>query len=169
MALDLAERLRVFYASAPQRIREITTVSIEHPLLSQTWHLWPEPYAGTVTLETGATAAMRPCAMAVEPAGSPSHLDQVYRIGLDTTDPEDTFRTELDRIPLDDETPVQLTYRKYLSDDLTDVQAREIVYVETTAWERGKALLTAAAPRFNLLRTGRVYAPRDIPMLRAFV
>lgn len=169
MAIDLAARLRRFYASAPQRIREITTVSIAHPLLSQTWHLWPEPYQGTVTLATGAVVTMRPCAMVVEPAGSPGHLDQVYRIGLDTTDPEDTFRAEIDRIPLDDTTPISLTYGLYLSDDLSDPQATEVIYVESASWERGKALLTAARPRLNLLRTGRLYTPRDIPMLRAFV
>jgi len=168
MAIDLEARLRTVLASAPQRVYEITTVGIVHPRLSQAWYLWPEPYVGAITLETGAVVATRSCAIAVEPAGSPSNLDQVWRLALDTTDPEDTFRREIDRIPDDDETPVEMTFRKYLSDDLTDIQAMSRVYVEIAAWERGRALLTAASPRFNVLRTGLTYSPRDIPMLRAF-
>lgn len=169
MSLDLETRLRTFLASAPQNVRSIVVVSISHSAMSRVWHLWREPYVGNVTLETSVEVEVRPCNIVTELAGTESNLDQVFRIAIDTVDIEDTFREELDAIPLLTEEQIQITYREYLSDDLSEPQATATLQAESIAWSRGSAAITAVSPRFNVLRTGRVYTTRDIPMLRGFV
>jgi hypothetical protein len=168
MALDLESRLRVFLASAPQNVRSIGVFEIAHSLMSQTWYLWREPTSGQVTTEDYDLVTVLPANITAELAGSPANLDQIYKIALGTVDIEDLFREELDRIPLDTTERVQLVYREYLSDDLTEPQAVVHLQVESLVCERGTVGIMAASPRFNVQRTGRVYSPRDIPMLRGF-
>ena len=56
-------------------------------------------------------------------AGTPDNLDQKFTVNIDTTDPDNLLRKELDRIPLDTTEKILLTYRAYLSDDLTEPQS----------------------------------------------
>lgn len=168
MALDLEARLRVFFASAPQTIHAVGVIKIAHSAMSRTRCLWREPYAGEVVDENADSREVEPANLAWELAGSPSNLDQVYRIGISTVDIENEFRSELDAIPLDTTERIALTYLEYLSDDLEAPQAVARLQVESIAYVRGKALLTATSPRFNVLRTGALYSPRDFPMLRGF-
>lgn len=158
-----------FLFSAPQNVRTIQTVQISHSYMSQDWFLWREPYEGTIITEDYESGLCRPCNIAVEIAGTPAHLDQVFRFGIDTTDSTDLFREELDRIPMGTDEPIVLTYREYLSDDLTEPQAIARLQAESVVWNRGAALINAASPRFNVLSTGRLYTVRDIPMLRGFI
>lgn len=169
MALDLESRLLRWLNSAPQNVRMIPTVQIRHSALTQDWFLWREPYAGTIITEDYEEGQCRSCNIAAEVAGTPAHLDQVFRFGIDTTDTSDEFREELDRVPLDSEEPIELIYREYLSDDLTEPQAIARLQAESVVWNRGAALITAASPRFNVLQTGLIYTTRDIPMLRGFL
>ena len=55
-------------------------------------------------------------------AGTPDNLDQKFTVNIDTTDPDNLLRKELDRIPLDTTEKILLTYRAYSSDDLTEPQ-----------------------------------------------
>ena len=50
MSLDLEARLRAVLASAPQTVHPVQTLEISHSAMSQTYHLWREPYAGTTTV-----------------------------------------------------------------------------------------------------------------------
>lgn len=168
MSLDLEHKLRVFFASAPQTVRNVATLEISHSAMSTTYYLWREPYAGTITTEDGART-VQPCNFEVKPAGTQAHLDQVFEIRLDTTDIDDAFRSEMDRVPLDTAERVRCVFREYLSDDLADPLSRAVLQVESVAYQIGAATITASSPRLNMTRTGEIYAPRDVPMLRSFL
>ena len=122
-----------------------------------------------ITLETGETVAPQPANFSVKLAGTPAHLDQEFSFTLSTVDIEDQFRAELDRIPIATQEKIALTYREYLSDDLTYPNVVAALQVESLSFERGAATISAVSPRLNITRTGELYTPRDIPMLRGFL
>ena len=136
--------------------------------MTQVYHLWREPNAGTTTLEDASVVAMTPANFEISLAGAMGHLDQQYTIKLGLVDAMDEFREQLDRIPFDSAEPVKIIYREYLSDDLTASMAVATLQAESVSYALGAASVTATAPRYNVARTGIVYAPRDIPMLRGF-
>jgi hypothetical protein len=168
MSLDLEARLRAFLASAPQTIYPVQTLEISHSAMSQTFHLWREPYAGSTSVG-GVARAMQPCNIEINLAGSEGHLDQKFSIAISTVDPENTLRNELDRIPVATLEKIQVIYREFLSDDLANPQATARLQAESISYVKGAANITAVSPRLNMLRTGEIYAPREIPMLRAFL
>lgn len=167
MSLDLESRLKGFFASAPQTIWVVPTLAISHSAMSRTFHLWREPYAGTTVID-GITTAMEACNIEIKLAGSHGHLDQKFDIRLGLVDIEDVFREELDRVPINTTEKVRVVFREYLSDDLTDPQAEAILQVESVSYTIGAATISAVSPRLNVTRTGEVYSPRDVPMLRGF-
>ena len=136
--------------------------------MTKTYYLWREPYVGTVTTETGAHQ-VEPLHMEIKLAGAENNLDQRFQILLDLTDVADEFREQLDRIPLTSLEHIQVIYREYLSDDLTSVLAQATLQVESVSLTLGAATLIAVQPRLSMTRTGEVYAPRDVPMLRGFL
>lgn len=167
MSLDLQARLKVFLASAPQTINVIEVLEISHSAIT-TQFFWREPYVGSVTTETG-LKTVQPLNFSTKLAGSSGHLDQKFDITLDTTDITDLFRQHLDAIAVNTSEKIRLMYRQYLSDDLTVAQATAVLQVESIAYKLGAATLSAVSPRLNVARTGEVYTPKAIPMLRAFV
>lgn len=164
MSLDLTTALKTFFASAPQTVHPIFTLSISHSAMTQTFHLWREPYAGVAAGNT-----MQPCNIDIKLAGSPGHLDQKFDIRLSTVDIDDVLRTQLDRIPVTTLEKIQIIYREFLSDDLTTVQATATLQAESISYQIGAATISAVSPRLNMTRTGELYAPKDIPMLRGFL
>ncbi len=168
MSLDLESRLRTFLASAPQRIWPIQTLQISHSALSKTYHLWREPYPGQTTVN-GALVDMQPCNIEIKLAGSEGHLDQKFDIRLGLADIEDEFREQLDRIPVDTREKIRIVYREFLSDDLTAAQATAVLQAESISYTIGAAHISAVSPRLNMSRTGELYTPKDIPMLRGFL
>ena len=106
--------------------------------------------------------------MAVEIAGSEANLDQEYKITLDTTDVQDIFRDELDRIPLNTTSRIRVDILSYLSNDLEHEQESATLQAETISYIIGTATITAVVPRYNVLSTGELYEPGVVPMLRAF-
>ncbi|MDY0748499.1 DUF1833 family protein [Paucibacter sp. R3-3] len=169
MSLDLETRLRKFYASAPQRIHEVPTLEISHSQMSKTYYLWRETRPATAWTETGLLITLQPANFEVKLAGQGGNLDQQFTINLDLTDVQDEFREQLDRIDLDSEERVRSVFRVYLSDDLTAPQAAQRLQLESVNYQIGSATFSAASPRLNLTRTGELYTPRDIPMLRGFL
>lgn len=169
MSLDIETRLRVLLASAPPALRRVPTLELSHSAMSQTWYLWREPYEGTITTEDGART-VQPVNLSIELAGDEGHLDQSYDIRLDTTEVNDTFRAEMDGIPIDTLERIRCVYREYLSDDLATVVAGPaVLQVESIAYRRGVAAISAVSPRLNITRTGEAYTARDVPMLRGFL
>ncbi|MCC2632117.1 MAG: hypothetical protein K0S48_3 [Ramlibacter sp.] len=168
MSLDIEQRLKVFLASAPQSIWPIQTLEISHSAMTQAYCLWREPYFGTVTTESGGIA-VQPVNFEIVLAGTEGHLDQNFEIRIDTTDIEDQFREEMDRIPLNTLEKIRCVYREYLSDDLTDMVARAVLEVESISYQVGAAAIQAVTPKYNMLRTGELYVPRECPTLRSFL
>ena len=167
MSLDLESQLKVFFASAPQTTHVIPTLEISHSAIA-TWHLWKESYAGTTTVG-GVPRTMVPANFEAKLAGSPGHLDQVFKIRLGLVDAMDLFREQLDLIPVDTTEKIHIVYREFLSDDLGAPQATGVLQAESVSWVKGAADISAVSPRLNQLRTGELYAPKDIPMLRGFL
>lgn len=168
MSLDIEQRLKVFFASAPQVVHKVDTLEISHSQMSRTYYLWREPYAGEVTTEDG-VRAVECVNFEVKPAGSQQNLDQVYEVRLDTADIDDVFRNEMDRVPIETTEFVRLVFREYLSDDLTEPMSRAVLQAETMSYKTGAAAIRAVTPRLNITRTGELYTVRDIPMLRSFM
>lgn len=167
MSLDLEQRLRVFLASAPRSVWSISTIQISHSAMSRTFHLWREPRFGT-TQAGGVTMNMEPCNFEVKLAGSDGNLDQRFDIRVDLVDIDDIFREQMDRIPIDTKEKISVIYREYMSDDLTAPQATAILQVESISYAIGAANISAVSPRLNVTRSGEIYSPRDVPMLRGF-
>lgn len=169
MSLDIDTRLKTFFASAPQTKYVVPLLQIAHSAMSKTWYLWREAKTGAVTLETGALVHPEAANFSAKLAGTPAHLDQEFSFTLSTVDIEDQFRAEIDRIQIDTQEKIALTYREYLSDDLTYPNVVAVLQVESLSFERGAATISAVSPRLNITRTGELYTPREIPMLRGFL
>jgi hypothetical protein len=168
MSLDLEARLKTFLASAPQTIHAVQTLEIWHSAMTQTYHLWREPYVAE-TAVGGVLRTMRPVNFEIKLAGSEGHLDQKFSIAISTVDDNNTLRNELDRIPVNTLEKIVIIYREFLSDDLSVPQATARLQVESISYAKGAANLTAVSPRLNMLRTGESYTPKDIPMMRGFL
>jgi hypothetical protein len=169
MALDLDARLRAFFASAPSAVHVVQVLELSHPAMTRTYYLWREPRAGEVVLENGRTVAVECLNFDTKLAGTEGHLDQVFQLALDLTDHMDELREELDLVPIDTDSLVTAVFREYLSDDLSTPLSQARLQVESISYIVGTATLVCALPRLNTTRTGELYIPRDIPMLRAFL
>ena len=169
MSIDIEQQLREFLASAPQTKYMIEVVSISHSSLTQTYHLWKEPASGAVVDENSNTLVVQSTNLNVALAGTPDNLDQKFNVSIDTTDADNVLRKELDRIALNTTEKIVLTYRAYLSDDLTEPQAVQRLQVESITYTRGVASLSAVAPKLNVTRTGELYTFSRFPMLRGFL
>lgn len=169
MSLDIDTRLKTFFASAPQTKYVFPVLQISHSAMSQVWYLWREATNGTLKTEIGATIHPVAANFSAQLAGTPAHLDQEFSFTINTVDIEDAFRAELGRIPIDTQEKIALVYREYLSDDLTFPTTVATLQVESLSFERGAATISAVSPRLNITRTGELYTPRDVPMLRGFL
>lgn len=167
--VDVAERLRIFFASAPQNAHLIDVIEISHSAMTKVYRLWREPDPGEVTTSDGPGQLVEPWNFLLKRAGSDAHLDQLYEIPFDTTDAMDEFREQMARIPLGTTERVRLVLREYLSDDLDDMLSEAVLQVQDVSYKVGAALIKAAPPRYNLTRTGELYDLRTIPMLRNFL
>ena len=168
MALDLEARLKQFLASAPQNIHAVQTLEISHRAMPRTYYLWREPYFGEITTESG-IHAVQPINLEIKLAGTENNLDQRFDIKLDLVDIADEFRAALDAVPIATLEKIRVTYREYLSDDLTAPLATSVLQAESVSYQIGVAAITAVSPRLSIVRTGENYNPRDIPPLRGFL
>lgn len=169
MAIDIETRLRIFFASAPQNKRVIPVIQIQHSEILVPVIIWKEALPGQIVLENGQSVAVESANFTEQLAGTPAHLDQEFTFTISTVGIEQRFRDILDAIPIDTEEKISLTYREYLSDDLTIPQAVARLQVEGLSYQEGAATISAVSPRLNITRTGELYAPRDVPMLRGFL
>lgn len=169
MSQDIDARLRRFFATAPQVRYIVPMVSFSHSRFTRTWHLWREAITGDVWLENGELVHPDAVNFDQELAGTPANLDQEFTFTVSTVDIEDQFRNELDRVPIDSAERIVCDYREYISDDLTYPNVVAHLQVESLSYERGAATIQAVSPRLNITRTGELYTPKEIPMLRAFL
>ena len=169
MSLSIEDRLKVVLASAPRNVHRIETIEFSHSAMTKTYYLWREPYAGSITTESG-VRTVEPVNLAIKLANDEGNLDQNFDIRISTVDIEDEFREQLDLIPVDTLEKIRCVYREYLSDDLTTMVAGPaVLQVEALACEVGVAAISAVYAKYNVLRVGELYVPRDVPMLRGWL
>lgn len=167
--LDLEERLKIFFASAPQNIHPIQMIEISHSQMLKTYYLWKEPYYGSVKINGTTDVDVEPVHMEISLSGSNNDLDQKFEIKISTVDIQNEFRDALDSIPISTTEKVRIIYREYLSDDLNTEQAMTTLQAESISYVVGTCSIKAVSPRLNISRTGELYSPRDIPTLRGFL
>lgn len=167
--INLEQRLRVFFASAPQNIYSIQVLEISHSMMPKTYYLWREPRFGRVRINGTTYVDVQPINIEVKIAGTSNNLDQKFEIRVDTTDIENEFRDALDSIPINTTEKIKVTYREYLSDDLTTEQAVAYLQAESVTYMIGAASISAVSTRLNINRTGELYSTKDVPMLRGFL
>ena len=168
MSQDIENALREYFAVSAPAIRTVGVLVISHSALTRRFVFWPEPYPGEVLSDEYGLLAVQYAPMLLDRAGSEANLDQEYRISLDTTDVQDEFREQLDRIPLNTSERIRIDILTFLSNDLTSQQEAATLQAETVSWVMGTATITAVVPRYNVLSTGELYEPGVVPMLRAF-
>ena len=167
MAIDIDDRLKRYLASNPTGEYPIYTLAIQHPDLSQVFRFWNQPGVGMLDVE-GALMEHRSCNFFIERAGTNANLDQIFSIDIDAVDSQDEFRAELDRIPLDTKQRIVIVYREFLYPVLDAPCGIARLQSESLTYTKGAVRISAVSPRYNTLRTGEVYGPKEIPMLRGF-
>lgn len=167
--ISLEQRLKVFFASAPQNIYSIQVLEISHSMMPKTYYLWREPKFGKVRINGATYVDVQPLNIEIKIAGTSNNLDQKFEIRIDTTDIENEFRDALDAIPVDTTEKIKVVYREYLSDDLTTEQAVANLQAESVTYMIGAASISAVSTRLNINRTGELYSTKDVPMMRGFL
>ena len=167
MAIDIDERLKRHWASNAPGEYTIFTLAIAHSDLSQVFRFWNQPGIGWLDVE-GTLMEHRSVNFQVEQAGTNSNLDQLFKIAVDVVDSQDELRDELDRIPLDTKEKIVVVFREFLYPVLDVPCGIARLQAESLSYVKGAANVNAVSPRYNMLRTGEIYSPKDVPMLRAF-
>lgn len=167
MAIDIDDRLKRYLASNPPGEYPIYSLAIQHPDLSKVFRFWNQPGIGWLDVE-GDVLEHRSCNFFVERAGTNANLDQIFNIDIDAVDSQDEFRSELDRIPIDTRNKIVNVYREFLSPVLDAPTAVARLQAESLSYVKGAVRIEAVSPRYNMLRTGETYNPKEIPMLRGF-
>ena len=80
--ISLEQRLKVFFASAPQNIYSIQVLEISHSMMPKTYYLWREPRFGQVRINVTTYVDVQPLNIEVKVAGTSNNLDQKLRLGL---------------------------------------------------------------------------------------
>lgn len=153
----------------PDGERHIEVVTISHSKLSKTYHLTPTPEPVLVTLETGESIVPEPVNLTVEKSSSKDDLDEKFNFNFDDIDGR--INDEADRIPLDDDESVIVTYRGFMASD-TSAPAEgpfKLNGVSMTKSTSGTLTIAAQSPSLVVNRTGELYTYERFPTLRGFL
>lgn len=167
MAIDIDDRMKRYWASNAPGEYVIVTLAIAHSALSKTFRFWNQPGVGWLDVE-GTLMEHRSVNFQVEQNGTNANLDQIFKIAVDVVDSQDELREELDRIPLDTKERILVVYRTFLYPVLDVPTAVARLQAESLSYVKGAANVSAVSPRYNMLRTGETYNPREIPMMLGF-
>jgi hypothetical protein len=119
MNTALTEAIKEAYASAPTGVVYLETLQISHPLVVEDIFLVNDRVNHAMTLETAVVKNFRACSFRMAlPASGDTGLQElsltIDNVGREISDFMTTVRDSLD--------PVVITYRPYLSTDLTTPQ-----------------------------------------------
>lgn len=167
--LDLEEKLKRFFASAPQNIHPVQVIEIRHSQMPKVYYLWKEPYVGTIKINGTTNVSVQPLNLEVKLSGTGNNLDQKFEIRISTVDIENEFRNALDSIDINTTEKIKIVYREYLSDNLNEEQAVANLEAESISYVIGGASISAVSTRLNINRTGELYSTKAVPMLRGFL
>lgn len=164
-----AELYDLYLLNNPDGQRLIEVVSISHSALTQTYHLTPTPEVVLVTLETSAEIVPVPTNLTVQRSTTKDDLDEQFTFNF--SDIDGTLAAEADRIPLDSDEPVIITYRSFVADDTSEpADGPFVLYgVTMTKATNGTVTIQAQSPSLVVNRTGELYTYDRFPMLRGFL
>lgn len=165
-AVEAAYRQKL--ASNPDGESVVDTVQIYHPLISKTYYLVNDTRDLTSFLETGAPITFETAAMKTKSAANNNDMSQ--QASFTIVDVENILNDELDLIPIENEDPIEFTFRRYLLSDLSYPAHGPVVY-EAQDITKSKGLFTASvgAPKLNNKGTGLIITPSICPLLRGIL
>lgn len=155
-------------ASNPEGQIDYTTVEITHPSLSKRYLLVRGTEPLTATLETGETVTFEPTAMEAKGAANNNDMDQ--RASFTLPDVDNQLDDELDRIDPADPTLPVVTYRRFISTDLSYPADGPVAYeLQAVSQEKGLFTMDTGVPMLNQRGTGLLMTPSEIPLLRGIL
>ncbi|AHK11831.1 Minor tail protein [Shewanella sp. phage 3/49] len=167
-----AETVKAAYrkklASNPDGEIAVGTWEIYHPLMSKRYYFVSDQVALTAFLENGTEVTFEPANISTK--GAANNADMSQSATMTIADPFNELDSELDRIPLENETLPLLTFRIYLISDLSHPAWGPVEY-EAQDINQGKGAFTAtvSAPRINNKGTGLIVTPTLCPLLRGLL
>jgi hypothetical protein len=163
--MSTANKLREMLVSYPRGEYTIDTLTISHPLLTQTYYLTREPDGVTATLENAAVVNFVGMQIDLQLNSTKDDLDQNFQFTM--PDLDNALDNELQRIPYDNGTPIAVVYRAYISTDLSAPAAVYALEVLDVSQKKGAFTLSCGVSQLNWRQTGITYNFDDFPMLRA--
>lgn len=165
---SVQEAYRKVLASNPDGEITLQTIELYHPLLSKRYRFVIDTVPLTAYLETGELVTFEP--VNADAKGASNNADMNQSATFTIADPENLLDDELDRIPLNNETDPELTFRSYLLSDLSYPADGPVVY-EAQDINQGKGTFTASvsAPKLNSRGTGLIVTPALCPLIRGFM
>lgn len=166
--MSVEDKYAELLASQPENQNEIETLEISDPYASKTYYFVKGNKAVTAKLESGAIVTFEPTAMQASRARQSNDLSQNASFTL--PDVDNILDDELANRPLNAQEPTLLTFRLYISEDLT-APAIEPVTLEVVSitQKKGSVTFNTAVPRLNKLETGQRYTTELIKPLLGFM
>lgn len=163
--MSTADDLRLMLVQYPSGEYSIDTLEISHPLISQTYYLTREPEGITATLEDTSIVNFDGTQIQLEMNSTKDDLDQNFQFTF--PDLDNVLDDELSLIPYDNETPITIIYRSYISSDLSYPAIKYELEVLDVSQKKGAFTITCGVSQLNWRQTGITYNYDDFPMLRA--
>lgn len=163
-AVDDYKRL---LASYPKGQYIIDTFEIYHPLISQRYFLTNDTDDVTATDESSNVRTYESTQIKVDLNDTSDDLDQNFRFTF--ADLNNVWDDEIDRVPLGDTTPMSITYRSYVSTNLSEPSVVYRLFVLNISQSHNSITLDCGANQLNWHQTGVVYDFDTFPMMRGLI
>lgn len=152
-------------ASNPEGKRYHRTLSLSHSLLSKTYNFVIDNAQLVADDEDGNEITYEPAAILESTPFQSNDLSQDASYTL--SDVRNILDSELDRIPLDNEEALILTFRGYHSDYLGSPVEVFKYNANSIAQNKGSFTVRAGVPDLNSDQTGQLYDLDTFPMMRS--
>jgi hypothetical protein len=162
--MTIEEDYQRLLASGTQDEFAINTITISHSLIND-FYLVADNKELIATDEDSVQRTYLPSALRVDLRKNTNDLDQsgLFTLAVDNN----ALKDQLDLVPVNNTEQVLLTFRIYLSSDLSaPVEIYKFVIQDVT-YKLGVATFTAGAPQLDLTQSGIRYTLQDFPTLVA--
>lgn len=164
--MAIEDNLRELLATYPVGEYLIDTIEIYHSLFTQSYYLTRETEGLTAAIEGGASKYFTGANIEITLNSTKSDLDQNFSFTIQ--DLENVLDDELENVPLNNTEDIKITYRGFISSDLSEpAQGPIVLEAISVSQEKGAFTVVAGAPQLNWNKTGEIYSYDDWPTLRA--
>lgn len=160
-----SDELKALLVAYPRGEYSIDTLQISHPLISQSYFLTREPEGITAILETSVSQVFVGTQINLQLNSTKDDLDQNFQFTF--PDLDNVLDDEMARIPYDNQTPIAVTYRQYVSTNLTEPAIVYELEVIDISQKKGAFTMSCGVSQLNWRQTGIIYSFDQFPMLRA--